>query len=122
VYDKSTGSLTGYADLGEMNNLLVAAELKFKDPSSSVQRSLAKCILSLVIMVRELFNSLKFAYAQFPAASTKGVQLFPLLHQCIFRLTCVGLTVVSVTCDGASDNRLMFSLECLYGTKNELTY
>ena len=79
VYDKSTGCLTGYADLGEMNNLLEAAERKFKDPSSNMQRPLAKCML--VIMVRGLFNSLKFAYAQFPAASTKGAQLFPLLHQ-----------------------------------------
>ena len=117
VYDKSTGCLTGYADLGEVNNLLVAAEQKFKNPSSNMQRPLAKCML--VIMVRGLFNSLKFAYAQFPAASTKGAQLFPLLHQCIFHLTHLGLTVVSVTCDGASDNRRMFSL---HGTKKELTY
>ena len=40
VYDNSTGCLTGYADLGEVNNLLLAAEQKFKDPSSNVQRSL----------------------------------------------------------------------------------
>ena len=117
VYDKSTGRLTGYADLGEVNNLLVAAEQKFKGPSSNMQRPLAKCML--VIMVRGLFNSLKFTYAQFPAASTKGAQLFPLLHQCIFHLTRLGLTVVSVTCDGASDNRHMFSLQC---TMKELTY
>jgi len=52
VYDKSTGRLTGYADLGEVNNLLVAAEQKFKGPSSNMQRPLAKCML--VIMVRGL--------------------------------------------------------------------
>ena len=117
VYDKSTGTLTGYSDLGEVNNLLMAAEEKFRDPSSNMQRPLAKRML--VFMVRGLFTSLKFPYAQFPAASTKGAQLFPLLHQCIFRLTRLGLTVVSVTCDGASDNRRLFSL---HGTRKNLTY
>ena len=38
VCDKSTGTLTGYSDLGEVNNLLMAAEEKFKDPSSNLQR------------------------------------------------------------------------------------
>ena len=59
----------------------------------------------LVIMVRGLFNSLKFPYAQFPDASTKGAQLFPLLYHCVFRLTGPGLTVVSVTCDGSLQGR-----------------
>jgi len=67
VYDKSTGTLTGYS---EVNNLLMAAEEKFKEPSSIMQSPLAKCML--VIMVRGLFTNLKFPYAQFPAASTKG--------------------------------------------------
>ena len=81
------------------------------------RRLLAKCML--VIMIRGLFNSLKFPYCQFPATSTKGSQLFPLLRHCIFRLTRLGLVIVSVTCDGASDNRHMFSL---HGVGCELTY
>ena len=28
VYDKSTGTLTGYSDLGEVNNLLMAARIQ----------------------------------------------------------------------------------------------
>jgi len=52
------------------------------------------------IMVRGLFTSLKFTYAQF--------QLFSLLYQC---MTCL---VVSVTYDGARDNNRMFSL---HGTR-----
>jgi len=74
VYDKNTGTLTGYSDLGEVNNLLMAAEEKFKEPSSNIQRPLAKRML--VIMVRGLFTSLKFPYVQFPAASTKGAVIF----------------------------------------------
>lgn len=117
VFDKSNGSLTGFSDLGEVNNILLAAEQKYKDPDSVQRKPLAKRML--VIMVRGLFNSLKFPYAQFPASSTKGAQLFPLLRHCIFRLTRLGLTVVSVTCDGASDNRRMFSL---HGTGKDLVY
>lgn len=52
----------------------------------------------------------------FPTSSTKGAQLFP---QCIFQLTRLGLTMVSVTCDGASNNPCMFSL-C--GTGKGLVY
>ena len=74
---KSIGTLTGYLDLGEVNNLRMAAEEKFKDPSSNMQRPLAKHML--IFMVRGLFTSLKFPYAQFPAASSKGTQLFPFL-------------------------------------------
>ena len=115
VYDKSTGTLIGYEDLGEVNNVLMEAEHKFHNPSNSFQRPLAKRML--VIMVRGLFNSLKFPYAQFPASSTKGAQLFPLVRQCIFNLSRLGLNVISITCDGASDNRRMFSL---HGTGREL--
>ena len=71
-------------------------------------------------MVRGHFTRLKFPNAQLLTASTtKSAQLFPLLHQYIFHLTQLGLTVVSVTCDGASDNHRMFSLN---GTRKDLTY
>lgn len=53
VFNNSNGSLTGFAHLGEVNNLLLAAEQKYKDPDSVQQRLLAKCML--VIMVRGLF-------------------------------------------------------------------
>ena len=95
----------------------MAAEQKYKDPDSVQQRLLAKCML--VIMVRGLFNSLKFQYEQFPASCTKGSQLFPILWQCIICLMCLGLTVISVTCDEASDNWCIFSL---HGTGKDFVY
>jgi len=75
IYKKSTGSFTGYLDFGEVNNL---PQQKFKDPSSNMQRPQTKCML--MIMVRSLFTSLKFPYVQFPAASGKGTQFFPLFN------------------------------------------
>jgi len=61
-------------------------------------------------MVRGLFTSLKFPYVHFPTASTTGAELFPVLRKVVSRLTRLGLQVLTVTCDGASENRLLFSL------------
>ena len=66
-FDKHTGALVGYSDLGEIIYY-----------SHSTQRPMAK--LMLVFMVRGLFTSLKFPYVQFPAASTKGGDIFPLVQ------------------------------------------
>ena len=64
----------------------------------------------LVFMVRGLFTSLKFPYVQYPASSTKGTDIFPLVRQAVKHLTRLGLCAVSITCDGASDNRKMFAM------------
>jgi len=107
VYNKWSGALIGYADLGEVTNLLDEAEDQAIQDEDYL-RPLAKCML--VFMIRGLFTSLKFPYAQFPAVSTKGSSLFPLLRKILARLTRLGLIVLGVVCDGASDNRRMFSL------------
>jgi len=99
--------LVGYSDLGEINNVLLDYEQHLEN-SGRTPRPLSKCML--VFMVRGLFTSLKFPYLQYPASSTKGADIFPLLQQAIKHLTRLGLCVVSVTCDGASDNRKMFSM------------
>ena len=106
-FDKHTGNLVGYSDLGEVNNLLSEYEDHF-DKTGATPRPLSKCML--VFMIRGLFTSMKFPYVQFPAVSTKGADIFPLVREAIRRLTMLGLTVVTVTCDGASDNRKMFSM------------
>ena len=63
-----------------------------------------------MFMVRGLFTSIKFPYVQFSAANTKGVDVFPLVRQAIKRLTCLGLIVTTITCDGASDNRRILQM------------
>ena len=116
VFDKASGSLIGYQDLGDVNNIIHDAETRFKSPGDS-HRPLAKVML--VFMIRGLFTSLKYPYAQFPAASTKGADLFPLFRKVLSRLTRLGIRVMAVTCDGASDNRRLFSL---HGKARSLTY
>ena len=68
-----------------------------------------------MFMMRGLFTSLKFPHIQFPIASTKGSDIFPLVRQAIKHLTRLGLVVTTITCDGASDNHKMFP--CLCTTK-----
>ena len=68
VFDKATGSLISYQDLGEVNNIIHDEESRHNAPDDS-HRPLAKVML--VFMVRGLFTPLKHPYAQFPAASTK---------------------------------------------------
>ena len=115
VFNKTSGALVGFHDLGEVNNLLGDMERELKNPNT--RRPLAKVML--VFMVRGLFTAMKFPYVQFAATSTKGATLFPLFRQVVSRLTRLGLCVVAVTCDGASDNRRLFSL---HDTASKMVY
>ena len=118
VFDKHSGSLTGFTDLGDVCNLLAEYEQQQNgDGSMNFRRPVAKCMV--VFMVRGLFTSLKFAYAQFPSTNTKGCDLFVLLWKVIERLTRLGLNVLAVSCDGAKSNRKMFKL---HGSEKDFTY
>jgi len=101
-FDKHTGNLVGYSHLGKVNNLLSEYEDHF-DKTGATPRPLSKCML--VFRIWGLFTSMKFPYVQFPAVCTKGADTFPLVREAIKLLTMFGLTVVTVTCDGASDDQ-----------------
>lgn len=85
--------------------------------SDTTPRPLGKCML--MFMVRGLFTPLKFPYVQFVAASTKGADVFPLVRQAVKHLTHLGLTVTTITFDGASGNRRMFQM---FNSKADLSY
>ena len=63
-----------------------------------------------VMMVRGIFCNINFPYAQFPVASAKAEDVFPLLWKTIGRLELIGLHVLGVTGDGASVNRKLFRM------------
>ena len=117
VFQRSSNALIGYQDLGDVNNLLHDAEDQIYNPGNH-RRILAK--LMLVFMVRGVYTPLKFPYAQFPTASTKGANLFSLLHKVQSGLTWLGFCIMAVSCDGASDNRRMFPfmIVAVYKTAN----
>ena len=72
VYDKHTGSLIGYTDLGEVNNHLLAFEQSLE--SSLDQPAPAKSMVTF--MVKGLFTNLQFPYAQFSSTKLTGDSLF----------------------------------------------
>ena len=64
----------------------------------------------LVLMVKGLFNSFHFPYAQFPCTAVTGSQLYPVLWEAVCRLETMGFRVIGLTCDGLSANRRLFSM------------
>ena len=107
VYDKHSGELVGFVNLGETNNHLLQFEQEMEG-STSEHEPLANSMV--VIMVRGLFRHLQFPYAQFPCASVTGDLLFDPFWEAVSRLEHCGLKVLALTCDGASVNRHLFSV------------
>ena len=107
VYNKATGALIGFSDLGGVIQQLddYKQSMSTDEPSS---RSIAKTMF--VMMVRGVFCNINFPYAQFPIASAKAEDIFPLLWRAIGRLELNGLHVLGVTGDGASVNHKLFRM------------
>ena len=94
------GGLLGFTNLGEIDTHLTRFEWSLEEERAEYQ-PLAKSML--VVMVRGLYSSLQFPYAQFPCTSVRGDQLFTLA-----RLERYGVKVLGMTCDGLSANRRLF--------------
>ena len=114
--------MTGFVDLGDVNNHLAAFERSLEEDGTSAQ-TLAKSML--VLMIRGLFSGLQFPYAQFPCCSLKGSHMFHIVWAAVGRLDRYGFRVVALTCDGLAANRQLFRLhgpkssqELLYKTAN----
>ena len=100
VWDKHTGDLIGYIDLGDKE--LNCATLKnSEDIASHI----------LVFLVRSVVNPIKFAFANFATKNVTSLQLFPLFWNAVGILedSCE-LKVVAVTSDGASANRTFYKM------------
>ena len=115
VYSKNKGCLTGFANLGDVNEQL----LKYEKSLSSGDdcKYLAKTMM--VFMVKGLFSTLQFPYAMLPCCNVSGDLLHQPLLQCIFRLERCGFKVLFVTADGASTNRSLFKM---HGQPTSLVY
>jgi len=100
VWDKHTGELIGYVDLGD----LALNSLSFDDIETIATHV-------LVFMVRGIVNPIKFSLANFATTGANSSQIFSLFWKAvsILELSC-HLKVLAVTCDGASANRKFFNL------------
>ena len=89
VYDKNTGHMIGYTNLGDMINHLIEFERAVKGNNES--HVLAKSMM--VMMVHGLFTTLRFPYVQFPCTKITGALLFHPFWQAVYRLERLGLKV-----------------------------
>ena len=90
VYEKHSGTLIGFVNLGEINNHLLAFERSL-DQDSGVSGSLAKTVLTF--MVRGIFTSLKYPYAHFFCSSITGDLMFQPFWEAVYWLERMGLKV-----------------------------
>ena len=89
VYDKHTGELVGFTNLGSINQHLQVFERSLEQSTSL--EPLANSML--VMMVRGIFTKLQFPYAQFPCASLTGNSLYSPFWEAVSRIELVGLKV-----------------------------
>lgn len=121
VFEKSSGALFGFTDLGEIANEIDEFQHAMVNGGEGLQRPLAKAML--VFMFKGLFNNVSLPYAQFPVCSVKGGDIFPLFWQTVGRLERLGCIVLGATCDGCSSNRRLFALHRKpSSSKNELVH
>ena len=109
IWDKHSGELIGYVDLGDPDTNF--ATLEKSDHLASH---------ALLLMVRGIATTLKHTIGYFATADVTAVQLFPLFWRAvsILEMTC-NLAVVGATADGASPNRKLFSMHEMIQGRND---
>lgn len=101
VYDKTSGDLVGYCDIGDINNHLVKLEKEYTN-NTDCNRTIASTMMTL--MIRGLFMNFTFPYACFPSSNLTGEQMVPIFYEAIMRLERCGFKVTCITLDGHSVN------------------
>ena len=100
VFDKNTGQLTGFTDLGDSTINYATFEK---------QDELAFHVLAFFI--RGLTTNSKFSFSYFATKSVTAFQILPAFWEAvfIFEKTCK-LWVIATTSDGASTNRRFYQM------------
>lgn len=100
VFDKVSGELTGFLDLGDPDINFGTLEKADKIASHA-----------MVFYIRGLCTELKFSLAYFATDGITSYQLMPLFWQavCVLELAC-NLWVIASTSDGASPNRALYRM------------
>lgn len=86
VYNKHSGKLVGFVDLGSVNNHLLAFERKLHEEADTRSDTPPLAKTMMAFMVRGLFTPLRFAYAQFPCEKVTGELLFQPFWDAVYRL------------------------------------
>ena len=114
VWDKHTGQLIGFMDLGDPDLNFVSAE-----------KEIPLATHMLVIYLRGICTDLKYPFANFATTAVTSFQLLPIFWSSVFYLEkACNLWVIAVVSDGASANRKFYKLHRKIGseTESEVTY
>lgn len=87
VYDKHSGKLAGFVNLGEINSHLTQFEQSIEG-EDSIQPVLAKSMIAF--MVKGLFSDVRFPYA---CSIITGEQIFTPFWQAVYHLERIGFKV-----------------------------
>ena len=100
VWDKSSGELIGYVNLGDPD----VNYATFENQESITTHA-------LVFMVKGICSKLQYVLGYFATAAITGCQLFPIFWRAValLEITC-NLFVVATTADGATANRRLFKM------------
>ncbi len=113
VFDKHTGELIGFTNLGDINE-----ELNLLNEN---QNEMATHMMA--VMVRSICANFKFQLAHYPTAKTTAGDIFPIVWELVEHLELSGFKVLAITCDGASINRRFFKMHQPEGASAQyLTY
>ena len=115
VYNKYTGALIGFTNLGDVNDSLLEIER-----ASDQRPVVAKYVL--VLMVRGLLFDLRFPLALFGTQGVTAELLYSLVWEAVRLLKLSGLKVLSVTANGASPNRKFFRMHKASNTTSKIVY
>ena len=99
VWDKHSGELVGYVDLGDLE-LNYATLPKVNEIATYI----------MVFLIRSIVNPFKFSLANFATKDLQATQIFPLFWKALSICELYSLKVVALTCDGASPNRKLFGM------------
>ena len=116
VFNKNSGELVGFSNLGEVNQDIDKIISRIEDDTPYTP-PLAKKMLAF--MIRPVHKpSLAFIVAAFPTTNISGSQLFPVVWEVIEALELNRSPFFAVVVDGASPNRQFFKLCCKKGKGN----
>jgi len=101
VYDKHCAKVIGFSELGYLNDQFDQLE-----KGDAEHPTIATHILG--VMVRGVFNNMRFPYAHFPTTDTTGTKLYLIIWEAVERLERLGFKVVAITADGASGKLEVF--------------
>ncbi len=90
IFNKHSGELIGFSNLGDINNHL---EVYLRSLDTDIEQSPPLARSVMVFMVRGLFTKMQFAYAQFPCCSLTDDKLYAPFWNALSRIENCGLKV-----------------------------